>query len=69
MNTEEKIEPMDADEKRLFNLANDIEFYDACMDFEDGIPTMRKNRPLQTIGDRIRLIKCLEKHGFTIVKH
>ncbi len=48
-------------------MANDIDFSLACMDAEDGREPMRKYS-LQTIGDRIRLIKCLEAKGFKITK-
>lgn len=48
-------------------MANDIDFSLACMDAEDGREPMRKYS-LQTIGDRMRLIKCLEKRGYEIKK-
>lgn len=55
------------DYNRKFNIANDLDFYEAIMEAVDGAAPGQKN-PIQTIGDRIRLIKCLEKHGYTIVK-
>jgi len=58
---------MEKTEKELFEMANDIDFSLACMDAEDGREPMRKYS-LQTIGDRIRLIKCLEAKGFKITK-
>jgi len=53
--------------KEKFEIANDLDFWDACMDFYDGNKPLQRN-PLQMIGDRIRLIECLEAKGFTIVK-
>ena len=50
-----------------FELANDIDFWDACMDFNDGKKELQRN-PLQMVGDRIRLIECLEAKGFIISK-
>lgn len=50
-----------------FELANDIEFYDACCDFYDGINPLQRN-PVQLVKDRMRLIECLEAKGFTIIK-
>jgi hypothetical protein len=50
-----------------FQIANDIDFYDACLDFYDGKKPLQKN-PMQTVSDRIRLIECLEAKGFTIIK-
>ena len=58
---------MEKTEKELFEMANDIDFSLACMDAEDGREPMRKYS-LQTIGDRMRLIKCLEKRGYEIKK-
>ena len=49
-----------------FALANDIEFYDACLNFMDALKL--SNNPLQTIGHRMALIEELEKNGFTITK-
>ena len=49
-----------------FNLANDIEFYDACMNFIQA--NKGKGNPFQTIGDRARLVEELEKCGFTITR-
>lgn len=54
-------------EKENFEIANDLHFWDACMDFMDGIKTATTN-PLKTVGDRMRLISDLEKNGFTISK-
>ena len=53
--------------EELFEIANDIDFWDACMDFNDGKKELQRN-PLQMVGDRMRLIECLEAKGFTIVK-
>lgn len=50
-----------------FKTANDMEFYDACLDFMDGVREGQKN-PLQTVGDRMRLIECLENKGFIITR-
>jgi len=52
-------------ESEKFKLANDIEFYGACLDFMDGIDPERKNH-LSRVGDRIRLITDLENNGFAI---
>lgn len=54
-------------DKDKFDLANDINFYGACMATYDGAKPLQKNC-LQTLGDRVRLITELEKSGFTIVK-
>jgi hypothetical protein len=51
-----------------FTLANDVDFYVACMEFYESKNILQRN-PLQTIGDRVKLIECLEKHGFTIIKN
>ncbi len=53
-------------QKDKFNLANTFDFSIALMNFEDGIPTLQK-RPLQTIGDRVRLIDNLENKGYHII--
>ena len=58
---------MEKTDKELFEMANDIDFSLACMDAEDGRAPLA-HYSLQTIGDRIRLIKCLEKKGFKITK-
>lgn len=50
-----------------FTLANDIEFYNACMDFYYGRKPLQKNM-FGTIGDRKRFLDELEKNGFIIVK-
>ena len=55
------------EERDYFEMANDVNFSLACMDAEDGREPMR-TYSLQTIGDRIRLIKCLEAKGFKITK-
>ena len=49
-----------------FTLANDIEFYDVCLNLTDVLG-LSKN-PFQTIGERMTLIEELEKNGFTITK-
>lgn len=54
-------------EESYFKLANDFDFYEALMDAEDGKPPLQRNS-FQTIGDRVRLLKELEKRGFTITR-
>ena len=53
------------DEK--FEIANDTEFYIAIDDAQNGKPALQ-SRPFQTIGDRIRLIECLEQQGYKLIK-
>jgi len=59
-----KVKPkyVEKTDEEKFQIANDIEFYDACLNFMDG------GKSLNTIGDRVRLIETLEKSGFTITK-
>ncbi len=54
-------------EKEIFDIANDISFWDACMDTVDGAKPLQRN-PLQMVGDRMRLIESLEKHGFRVIR-
>lgn len=57
-------------DKDKLELANDPNFYDACMATYDAKGTDRVNygNLLQTIGDRYSLIDELEKKGFEIRK-
>lgn len=48
-----------------FEIANDFDFYEACANFYDGKTPLQRN-PVQMIGDRVRLIKCLREKGFII---
>jgi len=52
--------------KEYFNMANDIDFGNACEIFT--AENKRGLRPFATIGDRIRLIEHLENWGFEITK-
>jgi len=55
------------EEERLFDLANDSDFCLAVTDAEMKKDPL-KHYAFMTIGDRIRLIKCLEERGFKIMK-
>ena len=58
---------MEQKQKR-FQLANDLDFYDACCNFVDRYITEKTNDPLKTVGLRMGLIEELEKNGFVITK-
>lgn len=54
-------------EKEVFEMANDLDFYIAI---DEAIQRSRpgQTNPMKTIGDRVRLIRELEKKGFEIRK-
>lgn len=54
-------------DEAAFKMANDSAFIDAIMDAEDGAPSLQRSK-FKTIGDRVRLIKELEKRGYIIQK-
>lgn len=54
-------------EREIFEMANDVDFLLAIEEAQEGKSPMQR-RPFNTIGDRMRLIKELKKHGFEIVK-
>lgn len=54
-------------DKELFEMANDIDFVIAIDDAKDKTPPMQRE-PFRTIGQRMDLIRELEKQGFTITK-
>jgi len=67
MNDYEEFIKQEYTEKDVFDIANDVNFYSACMDVYDAKPHMQRNM-LQTVGDRMRLVKKLQEYGFKIVK-
>lgn len=60
--------PHPSTELSKFELATDLTFGNALMDFEDGQPVLQKY-PFKTIGDRVRFITILEAAGFQIINH